>query len=189
MKCVIPARAAGGQPAEAHREEVDQHQPEPEARDGLAQHGAGHADVVPERAAAHRGEHPGGDGEAGRQEERGARERERGGQALEDEAEGVLLVAQRFAEIPERGAPDEPAVLDDQGIVEAEALAELVDVLCLDVHGQEEDDGVPAQAHEEEDRGQGEEDHERRLTETGQEVRAHGRSLPSAASSGIGRRG
>ena len=65
------------------------------------------------------------------------------------------------------------AVLHGQGIVEAQALAELVEVLRLDVHGQEEKHGVAAEPHEEEDGGQREENDEEGLAEAREEVRAH----------------
>ena len=50
----------------------------------------------------------------------------------------VAPVAERLAEISSHGARNEARVLDGQGIVEAETLAELVDVLGLDVHRQEQ---------------------------------------------------
>src|SRR6266851_6526199 len=87
-------------------------------------------------------------------------------------------VAQRLAEIASDGAREEAAVLHGQRIVEAEALAEFVDVLGLDVHGKKEQHGIAAQPHQEEDGGEREEDHERGLGEPRDEIRAHARSVP-----------
>ena len=88
-----------GQPAELHREDVDEHEPEPEARHRLAEHGGDRADVVEQPVAAHRRQDAERDRDRERQEQRGARQQQRGGQPLEHEAERVAPVAQRLAEV------------------------------------------------------------------------------------------
>src|SRR4029453_6493515 len=107
-----------------------------------------------------RRDHPHRDGDAEGEEQRDAAQAEGGGQALEDETEGILLVAERLAEIPADRAGHEARVLHGEGIVEAGALTELVEVLRLDVHGQEEEHGTAAEPSEEEDGGEREEDDE-----------------------------
>src|SRR5205814_10508580 len=135
--------------------------------------------VVGPAVAANRREDAERERDADGEEERRAREQEGRGQALEDQAERVLLVTQRLAEVAAQGARQEAPVLDGERIVEAEALAELVHVLRLDVHGHEEQDRIAREAHHREDRGQREEDDERRLAEARQDVGPHGPTGPS----------
>ena len=132
---------------------------EVEAGDGLAEHGRAHPDVVKERAATHGGDHADGDGEAERQEQGGGGERERGRKPLEHQPEGIALVAQRLAEVPPRRARHEAGVLNGQRVIEAEPLAEFIHVLRLDIHGEEEQDRISSQTHQEEDGGEREEHH------------------------------
>ena len=158
---------------EAHGEEIDQHEAEPEAGDGLAEHGRAHAEVVEEGAPACRGEDADGNGEDEGEKEGHPPELQGGGQPLQHEAEGVTPIAERFAEVAAHRLRHEARVLHGEGIVEAQALPRLVDVLGLDVHGEEQEHGIPGQPHEEEHHGEGQEHHERGLAETGEEVAAH----------------
>jgi hypothetical protein len=142
--------------------------------------------VVDGGVAAHGGEHAERHRHHEREDKGGAREEQRGGQALEHEAEGRAPVAQRLAEVPAHGAAHEARVLDGEGIVEAQALPEFVGVLGLDVHRHEEEHGIAAEAHHAEDRGERQEDHERRLHETGEEVAPHGATVVSRAPGATG---
>ena len=158
-----PAHAARGQPAQLHGEEVDQHEAEPEARRGLAERHQHGARMVHRAVAAHRG----GDAERHREGERQQhgrpRQQQRGRQSLEHEAERVTPVAQRLSEVAAHGAPHEACVLHEERIVEAQALAVLVDVLGLDVHRHEEQHRVAGQAHHPEHGREREEDDEHGL--------------------------
>ena len=160
-----PAHAPRGQPVEPDGKEVDQHEAEPEAGDGLSEHGPAHPEIVDEGAPMRGREDADGNGDGEGEEERGQSQLEGSGEPLQDETHGVAPVAQRLAEIAAGRAREKAAVLHGQRIVEAEALAKLVDVLGLDIHGQEEKDGIAGQPYQEEDGGEGEEDHERGLGE------------------------
>jgi hypothetical protein len=87
---------------EAHGEEIDQHEAEPEAGDGLAEHGRSHAEVVEEGAPAGGGEDADRDGHEKREEQGHPPELQGGGQPLQHEAEGIAPIAERFAEVAAR---------------------------------------------------------------------------------------
>ena len=79
----------------------------------------------------------------------------------------------RSPEVAVRRARQEAPVLDQERVVEAQALAELVHIFRLDVHRQEEEDGIAAEANQEEHRREREEHHQRRLAEPREHVAAH----------------
>jgi hypothetical protein len=106
-------------------------------------------------------------------------EEQRGREPRQHQAHRVLPVAERLAEIAAGRAHDEARVLHGQGIVEAQALAELVHVLGLDVHRHEKQHGIAGQAAHREDRGEREEQDERRLAEAGHDVGPHGPTVVS----------
>ena len=65
------------------------------------------------------------------------------GQPLEHQPQGVGAVLERLAEVALRGAFEEAHVLDGQGLIEAEAAADVVDVLGPGVGGTRARAGSP----------------------------------------------
>jgi len=125
------------------------------------------------KPAAHRREDAERDRDRERQEQRGAGQEERGGKPLEHEAHRVLPVTQRIAEIAADRACEEARVLHRHWIIEAEALAELIHVLGLDVHRHEEENRIAGEADHGEDRREREEHDESGLGEAGHDVGPH----------------
>ena len=119
---VLPERdvAAGRHPAEADRENEDQHQGEPEVRQGQAQKGDRHHRAVDPAVLADSGEHASGDSHDHRHRDRIGGESEGDRQAVEDrldhrpvEREGAAEIALEQIAVPD---PD----LDQPGAVQAE---------------------------------------------------------------------
>jgi len=125
------------------------------------------------KPATHRREDAERDRDRERQEQRGAGQEERGGKPLEHEAHRVLPVTQRIAEIAADRACEEARVLHRHRIIEAEALAELIHVLGLDVHRHEEENRIAGEADHGEDRREREEHDESGLGEAGHDVGPH----------------
>jgi hypothetical protein len=117
------------QPVELDGEQQDQHQPDPEQWHGIGDDG-GHRDQMIFPAA-----HPYGrqqsqqDADTEGKDERGAHQQQRGGQARQDQRQYRALVAEGIAEIQCQDVLDVECELNGHRLVEAEPLAQRLDVL------------------------------------------------------------
>src|SRR5262249_57601128 len=88
--------------------------------------GGGDAEGAVEGGVVYGGDDVGRDGQTQGHQQGGARQLERRGHTLDDQAEGGLAVADRLAEVAVERADQEAAVLHDERIVEAHRLPELL---------------------------------------------------------------
>ena len=182
IRCDDGAGTRGGQPPEVDGEEQDHHQADPERGEREPEQREDLPDAVPPAVDAHGGEDAGGNPDQERQGHGGRGEHERVGQAREVELEDGRPVVEGLAEVAAHERRDEVPVLDEQGAVEAELLADLLEVGLARAGLDEEDRRIARHADEEEDgeREQHERDHG--VTEPPDDVFAHVR-LPGMASS------
>ena len=119
--------AGGGQPAEAHGDEQDQHDPEPEVGDRHAaqRHPAGQH--VPGGVAADGRHDPGRNGDGQRDQQRQQRQLDRDRQLGGDHPRHRRAGADRLAEVAGRGQAEPAQVLHRQRSVESVLLADLLD--------------------------------------------------------------
>src|SRR5579884_3549067 len=99
--------------------------------------------------------------------------------SAEDDAQRGGAVAQGRPEVAVGSPAQELGVLHPQGAIKPEQVAEVGDVLGLDVEGQEEDDRVAGDPDHEEHGGQGQEDRPDRLAGPPGHVPQHDRALSS----------
>jgi hypothetical protein len=180
------AAARGRQPVELHRENQDQHDPEPERRHRLPEQRDHRRDVVEHAVALDGRDDPGRDGQAERDEQRGSGQLEGGGHALDDQVERRLAVAHGLSEIAAQRAGEEAAVLDDERIIEAHRLAELPDVLFGRIGRQQHQRWIAGEIQDEEhDEGDAEQD-QQRLGQPPREEDLHGARRRRATASMCG---
>jgi hypothetical protein len=149
------------QPAERQREDHDEHDPGPEARDRHAEQRPHHGQEIDDRVALHGGDDTGREGDEQRDHGRARGEQQRGRELLDDEVAHGLLGAERAAEVAVRHSPEPAHVLVPERLVEAELAAErfacrafgvLTEHGVDRVAGNEVDDREDDQRHEEEHR-------------------------------------
>ena len=186
---VRPAlEARGREPAERDAEEEDEHDPEPEVRERLAEHGHDRARVVVARPLTDGGDDPRGDAEQHGEGHGREREIDGGGQPLDDHPERGGAVLEGLAEVAAEHAPEEDRVLDVERLAETELAIQRLDRGLRRPFGQEHLGGVAgqnAQDHEDED-GRPQEG-EGGLREASREVGTHERRAPPGGRGGSGR--
>ena len=127
-RCQHGARARRWQPLQVHREEQDQHEADPERGQRQAEQREYLARPIPEAADPHRGENAARDADQQREGHGRQRQQQRVRQAREVELEHRRAVVERLAEIAMGEAGHEAPVLDPDRLIEAEPLANSVDV-------------------------------------------------------------
>src|SRR6185437_7391607 len=124
-EALVPAgKAAGGEPAQAHRKNEDEQHREPEVRHGDAELGDAGDDQVGLRIAAGGGEDAGGEGDEHGQKEREQRQRQRDAVALQYDGAHRRAVAIADAEIAMQHAEHPGDVAGPGGGIQAELLAQ-----------------------------------------------------------------
>ena len=150
----VPMMPPMGKSAEPEAQQVDQHDPGPEDGRADADQREDHRAVVERRGAVRRGDHAGRDADDQGDQQRGDAQLDRGAEELAQLAGDRLVGAHRVAEIEGEGRLQEVGVLDRQGPVETELLADALDLLDAPFvagHGDGRVAGDQLQQHE--DRG------------------------------------
>ena len=123
--------AADGEETEAKAEDVDEHDPGPEDGRADADEGDQHRAVVERRGAMRRGNDAGRDADDERDHQRGGTELDRGAEELTELTGDRLVGPDGVAEIEREGGLQEVGILDRQGPVETELLANARDLFTL----------------------------------------------------------
>jgi hypothetical protein len=170
----------GGQDPEPDGEDQDEQDADPEGRGGLAEQDAGHHGVVGAPAAAHGGEDAGrdrhheGHGEGGGGQFDGGRE-----PVGEDLADG-LSVDEGVTEVEPDQSPQVVEVLGEEGLVQAERVAQHLLLFGRGVRRQQDLHGVAGEAYEEEGDGRRAEQDEQGGGEAPGDSAQRSRPVPSA---------
>ena len=139
----IRAAITGGrEPARADREDLDEHQPQPEARHACRHHGEGDDDLVEKRAAPDGGEHADRQRDRHRDEDREQRQEEGRFGARGERLRHRLVQEDRLAEITPEDAADELPVLHDQRRIQPHPRAQLRNVFRGRIRPQHDRCGV-----------------------------------------------
>ncbi len=167
------AGARGRQPPEVDGEEQDHHEADPEGGEREPEQREDLPDPVPPAVDAHGGEDAGGDADQERQGHGGRGEHERVGQPREVELEDGRAVVEGLAEVPPHERRDEVSVLDEERAVEAELLADLLEVRLARAGLDEEHRRVARHADEEEDGDREQHERDHRVAQPANDVFSH----------------
>src|SRR5439155_389343 len=148
---MVFAVGLGWFPAEPHREDHDEQQPEPVDGHGLAQQDADGTDRIEDGVALQRGQNAGRNGHDEREGEAGGGELQRRGECLRDQRQRRDLVLEGEPEVTANRAAQEAHVLYPQRIVEAEQRAKLPHVLLAGLERQEQSRRIAGEVEERED--------------------------------------
>ena len=173
--------AAGPHPAEPDGEEQDQEQPRPEARDGHAQLGQHHRQIVREPPVSRRREHA----ERNRRHHHEAAgqqgERQRDLKPREEKARDGHVVLDGSAEVAPERTPDPLGVLDQERAVEPHRLAEPGGGLGAPGGADDDEGGIARQdADDDEDQDRNEEEGGDERRHPSQDVTPHARTRRGA---------
>jgi len=169
-------RVAGRrQPAKAHREQIDEVQREPEARDADAQERGQHQRAVPQRALIGGGDDPRRHADYDRDEQRRKGQYQGRLGALQEGRHHWPVEEIGLSEVAAQDARVELEKLLVQGTVEAEGLARRLDLRRGRVRAQHDAHRVAGdQVNEQEDDGDDDRQHRHERQEPSNQVRRHG---------------
>jgi hypothetical protein len=164
--------ARGGQQMQTHREEQDQHDPQPERgdRDPAQRHRIGQE--IPDRVAAHGRENTSGDGDPDGDDQGEARELDRDRKLHCYRLNHRLPRPDRLAQISPQGQPDPAEVLDGDGVIQAILRTDLLKPRLVRVRPGHHPGGIAGDHPDprEDDQGDQEEGHDGDCDPPNQEI-------------------